>query len=86
MAITRKVEVDVTPTAKELAEEIWNLPDREQIQLLKCLDDCFYQDSMQGDMQLAYVYNALNNGSEENEIIEKAKHFLSKINDFLIKD
>ena len=86
MAIIRKVEVDVTPTAKELAEEIWNLSTTEQIQLLKCLDDCFYQDSMQGDRQLASVYNALNNGSEENEIIEKAKHFLSKINDFFIKD
>ena len=86
MAIIRKVEVDVTPTAKELAEEIWNLSDSEQIQLLKCLDDYFYQDSMQGDNQLASVYVALNNGTEENEILEKARHFLSKINDFLIKD
>ena len=86
MAIIRKVEVDVTPTTKELAEEIWNLSSTEQIQLLKCLDDCFCQDSMQGDMQLASVYNALNDGSEENEIIEKARHFLSKINDFVIKD
>lgn len=86
MVIIRKVEVDVTLIAKELAEEIWNLSTTEQIQLLKCLDDCFYQDSMQGDMQLASVYNALNDGSEENESVEKAKHFLSKINNFLIKE
>lgn len=84
MAIIRKIEVNVLP--KELAKEIWDLSDSEQIQLLKCLDDCFYQDSMQGDNQLASVYVALNNGTEENEIIEKAKHFLSKINDFVIKD
>ena len=68
--ITRNMEVNITPTSREIADVIWNMSSGEQADLMLALSQIYDNKTSNVLMQLSYINDVFN---EELSWEEKTK-------------
>lgn len=83
--ISRNIRVKIEPTITETAETIWDMDARDQLILLSCLDISFFRIPADGEYQLAYMFNALQQQlSPERQ--KHVKHFIKALHQYLVEE
>lgn len=83
--ITRTINVDVKPTSREIADEIWDMVHTEQADLILALSQKYDNNTAIFLLQLSYANDVLNqelNSSEKTKII----HMFESILEYLKED
>ena len=85
MIRTTKVEIDVQPTVREIADCIWDMSARDQVRLLSELNRVCFSDANAGDVQMHRMSEEINNADRLPKIVRvSAKRFLDKMKDYLM--
>lgn len=82
--IERSVRVRVEPTVTETADVIWDMCSDDQVTLLSCIDTRFFRIPADGEMQLAYMFDALRKQSPEKQ--RRVKHIVKALYQFLVEE
>lgn len=84
MMITKKVEVNITPTSREIADVIWSMDNVEQADLMLALSQIYDSKTSDVLMQLSFINDFIDKElywEEKQKIIDLFEHIVEYLKD-----